>query len=303
MTYSIVARDDVTGQLAVACQSHFFAPGASVTHGRPAVGVVATQAFVNGMYGADGLDGLVGEPAPAVLERLLRADPDKAVRQVALLGVHGDAASWTGDSCVGVAGSLADGPVAVQGNMLRSPRVLPAMMDGFATAEGDLADRVLAAMAAAEDAGGDARGSQGASLLVIESSHDGRPWDAIPIDLRVDDHPDPIRELRRLLVMRRAFDSVSGAMFAPGLMVGPYDEPSPGDLDRMLLTLDDAARVLAPSAEPMFWAGVLSVRAGRMTSARDYLERAITANSDLREFLAQVADAGFFEPRLIEELT
>ncbi|NDK88168.1 DUF1028 domain-containing protein [Gordonia desulfuricans] len=293
MTYSIVARDDRAGQLAVACESHFFAPGASVTLARAGVGVIATQAFVNGTYGVQGLARLPHAPAQTVLEELLALDDAPGVRQVAMLGVTGDAASWTGQSCIEAAGSIVDGPLAVQGNMLRSADVLPAMVAAFHSCDGDLADRVMAAMAAAEAAGGDLRGSQGASLVVVDVDDGNRPWERVVVDLRVDDHPDPIEELRRLLRLRRAFDSVSSTMFAPGLMVGPYREPAPGDLDTALTDLARAAEVLAPSAEPLFWSGVLAARAGRLERGRADLARAIELNPDLEVFLGRVSAAGF----------
>lgn len=293
MTYSIVARDDHAGRLAVACESHFFAPGAAVTLGRAGVGVIATQAFVNGTYGAVGLARLPQEPAQRVLDDLLAADDAPAVRQVAMLGLRGDAASWTGQTCIASAGSIVDGPLAVQGNMLRSDDVLPAMIDAYHTERGDLADRVMAAMTAAESAGGDLRGSQGASLLVVDCDDEGRPWEHVPVDLRVDDHVDPIGELQRLMRMRRAFDSVSSTMFAPGLMVGPYREPRPGDLVRALDDLAAAAEVLAPSAEPLVWSGVLAARGGLVDRARHDLHRAVQSNPDLKEFLARISAAGF----------
>ncbi|GAB3395011.1 DUF1028 domain-containing protein [Amycolatopsis echigonensis] len=294
MTYSIVARDERTGQLGVACQSHFFAPGASVTWAVPGVGAIATQAFVDGRYGARGLELLSdGVPAEDALERLLRDDDHPEVRQVAFVGTTGDAAAWTGRACIAAAGNLSDGAVSVQGNMLDHDSVLPAMLAAYRDREGDLAERMMHALEAAERAGGDIRGSQGAALLVVDESRTGEPWRHRPIDLRVEDHPDPVAELRRLLAYRRAFDAVSGTMFAPGLMVGPYAEPRPGDRDRALAALAGAAEVLKGNPEAEFWRGVLLARSGDPAAARRQLAGPLTANPRLARFLDRLADAGF----------
>ncbi|MYW90678.1 DUF1028 domain-containing protein [Amycolatopsis rubida] len=296
MTYSIVARDESTGQLGVACQSHFFAPGASVTWAAPGVGAIATQAFVDGRYGAHGLNLLDGGvPAAAALDQLLRGDDHPDVRQVALVGAEGDAAAWTGQACIASAGHLIDGPVSVQGNMLDHDGVLPAMLAAWHRGEGDLAERLVRALEAAEHAGGDIRGSQGAALLVVDGARTARPWQHKPIDLRVEDHPAPVAELRRLLACRRAFDAVSGTMFAPGLMVGPYNEPEPGDRDRALAALAGAARVLDGNPEAEFWRGVLLARSGDLASARGQLAGPLAANPRLDRFLDRLADAGFLD--------
>jgi uncharacterized Ntn-hydrolase superfamily protein len=294
MTYSIVARDPATGQLGVACESHFFAPGASVTWARPGIGAIATQAFIDGRYGGLGMDMLAaGAIATEALERLRIDDPHPQVRQVGLVGATGDAATWTGSACVASAAGILDGPVAVQGNMLASDAVLPAMMSAYQRADGDLAERLMSAMQAGEAAGGDIRGSQGAALLVVDGQRVEDPWNHTPVDLRVEDHPDPIGELRRLLSYRRAFDAVSATMFAPGLMVGPYAEPRPGDRDRALADLASAAEVMTGNPEARFWRGILLARSGDLLGARDQLTSPLNANPRLSTFLDRLADAGF----------
>ncbi|WP_226359747.1 DUF1028 domain-containing protein [Pseudonocardia sp. ICBG1142] len=303
MTYSIVARDPATGQLGVGCESHFFAPGAGVTRADPGVGAIATQAFVDGRYAGAGMAALAeGRPAAEVLDELVAADPHPQVRQVALVGRSGDAASRTGGSCIGFCGGIVEGPVAVQGNMLASDRVLPEMLAAYRSAPGDLAERLMVAMEAAEAAGGDVRGSQGASLVVVDGEPVSDPWNHRPVDLRVDDHPDPVGELRRLLGQRRAFDAVSSTMFAPGLMVGPYHEPSPGDRDRALARLAAAARVMVGNPEADFWAAVLLARSGDRAAARERLAGPLRQNPRLRGFLGRMAEAGFLDHGEIEEL-
>lgn len=303
MTYSIVARDETTGQLGVGCESHFFAPGAGVTWAEPGIGAIATQAFVDGRYGGEGMAGLAaGRPAGEVLDELRAADPHPEVRQVAIIGPVGDAASTTGTACIEFSGTIIDGPVSVQGNMLDNKRVLPAMLEAYRSAAGDLAERLMVAMEAAEAAGGDVRGSQGAALVVVDGQRGDAPWDHRPVDLRVDDHADPIGELRRLLSYRRAFDAVSGTMFAPGLMVGPYHEPFPGDRDRALTDLANAASVMTGNPEANFWSGVLLARSGALQAARDRLVGPLESNPRLHGFLDRLADAGFLAHDDVEQL-
>ncbi|MCV7065577.1 DUF1028 domain-containing protein [Mycolicibacterium farcinogenes] len=303
MTYSIVARDPETGQLGVACQSHFFAPGASVTWAEPGVGAIATQAFLDGRYGGEGMQLLrSGAPAGEVLDQLLGADSHPEVRQVALVGVNGDAASWTGKACIAAAGAIADGPVSVQGNMLDNDTVLAEMLAAYHAAAGELAERMLSALEAAERAGGDIRGSQGAALVVVDGFGADQPWNHKPVDLRVEDHADPVAELGRLLRYRRAFDAVSGTMFAPGLMIGSYVEPAPGDLDTALSGLIAAEEVMEGNPEARFWRGVLLARSGSLAAARAELAGPLNANPRLHRFLGQLAAAGFLSLQDVEKL-
>lgn len=303
MTYSIVARDTATGQLGVACESHFFAPGAGVTWARPGVGAIATQAFIDGRYGGVGMQMLAeGVAAAEVLRQLGKADPHPEVRQVGLVGATGDAATVTGGACIAVAGGIVDGPVAVQGNMLDNDDVLPAMLAAYQRADGDLADRMMTAMEAAEHAGGDIRGSQGAALVVVGGGLVDDPWNHVPVDLRVEDHADPIGELRRLLTYRRAFDAVSGTMFAPGLMVGEYAEPAPGARDRALADLSAAAEVMEGNPEAEFWRAILLARSGDLGAARDQIAGPLRANPRLGTFLVRLAASGFIRPEALEAL-
>ncbi|HEX3826350.1 MAG TPA: DUF1028 domain-containing protein [Sporichthyaceae bacterium] len=296
MTYSIVARDEATGQLGVACESHFFAPGGPVLWARPGVGAIATQAFIDGRYGGTGMSMLAaGATVADILERLCAEDPHPQVRQVGMIGTTGDAATWTGSSCIAACGGLVDGPVAVIGNMLDNDRVLPAMLEAYYRSCGDLAERIVCAMEAGEAAGGDIRGSQGAAVLIVNGQHVPDPWNHVPVDLRIEDHPDPIGELRRLLGYRRAFDAVAGTMFAPGLMVGPYTELRPGDRDRALAGLAAAAEVMTGNPEAAFWRGILLARSGDLVAAREQLEAPLATNPRLSVFLERLADAGFLD--------
>jgi uncharacterized Ntn-hydrolase superfamily protein len=199
MTYSIVARDTETGELGVAVQSRAFNTGAACAWAEAGVGAVATQSFTERRYGPRGLALLAqGREPRDALDELLAADDGREVRQVAFLDASGRTAAHTGTSCVPHAGHVSDANVSVQGNMLRSAEVWPAMREVFDATTGTLAERLLAALDAAEAAGGDYRGRQAAGLVVVAGEPDEQPSVERVFDLRVDDHEDPLRELRRL---------------------------------------------------------------------------------------------------------
>jgi uncharacterized Ntn-hydrolase superfamily protein len=199
VTYSIVARDAETGELGVAVQSRAFNTGAACAWAEAGVGAVATQSFTERRYGPRGLALLAeGREPRDALDELLAADEGREVRQVAFLDTAGATAAHTGSNCVPHAGHQSDRNVTVQGNMLRSADVWPAMREAFDATGGTLAERLLAALDAAEAAGGDYRGRQAAGLVVVAGERDEQPSVDRIYDLRVDDHDDPLRELRRL---------------------------------------------------------------------------------------------------------
>ncbi|WP_019874249.1 DUF1028 domain-containing protein [Sporichthya polymorpha] len=295
MTYSIVAHDAETGQLAVAGQSHFFGVGRLVGWGEAGVGVAATQAFVNVDHGPHGIERMrAGEEPKAALDALLAADELAAYRQVGFVDASGRAAAHTGSSCAPHAGHLVGEGVTVQGNMLASPAVYTDMLDAYLATDGDLAERVMAAMQAAEAAGGDVRGSQSAVLRVYSGNRTDKPWNEVLLDIRVDDHPDPIGELARLLPRHRAFDLVGGVIFAPGLTIGPYEGVSDELLTEKLSGLAAAAELLgADNREPDFWRAVLLARSGRTEEARALFADLFSYRPGLREFLAGIGPLGF----------
>ena len=199
MTYSIVARDAETGELGVAVQSRAFNTGAACAWAEAGVGAVATQSFTERRYGPRGLALLAeGRDPREALDELLEADDGREIRQVAFVDTEGASAAHTGSQCVPYAGHAADANVSVQGNMLRSPDVWPAMRETFDMTTGTLAERLLAVLDAAEAAGGDYRGRQAAGLVVVAGERDEQPSVDRVFDLRVDDHEEPLRELRRL---------------------------------------------------------------------------------------------------------
>jgi uncharacterized Ntn-hydrolase superfamily protein len=202
-TYSIVARDAETGEFGVGVQSHWFSVGPLVPWARPGVGAVATQANVEVSYGPQALDLLAGgASAEEALSRLTAADAEAPTRQVAIVDARGGVAAHTGELCIACAGHVVGAGASCQGNMLASERVWPAMLETFADTGGPLATRLLKALDAAERAGGDARGRQSAALLVVPE--EGEPWRAL-VSLRVEDHPAPLVELRRLLQLHNAY--------------------------------------------------------------------------------------------------
>lgn len=204
-TFSIVGFDPDTGDLGIAVQSKFFAVGAVVPWARAGVGAVATQSFANTAFGPDGLELLVsGETAESTLAQLINDDPDKELRQLGIIDAQGRAATFTGEACLPWADGRTGKHFAVQGNILAGPGVITAMADTFETTAGDLGSRLLAALAAGQAAGGDARGRQSAALVVVRAGGGYGGHDDRYVDLRVDDNATPIRELRRLFHIRLA---------------------------------------------------------------------------------------------------
>lgn len=199
-TYSIVARDSVTGNLAVAVQSHWFSVGSVVTYGKAGVGVVATQSFVNPSYGPKGLALMEQGLSPKqALDALLANDAGEMFRQVAFLNAKGDVATHTGSSCIEAAGHRQGKNVSVQANMMLNNTVWDAMATAFETYKGDFSDRIIAALKTAQNEKGDIRGSQSAAILIVKGEATGNSWEDVVMDLRVEDHPNPVAELERLV--------------------------------------------------------------------------------------------------------
>ena len=216
MTYSIVGRDDASGELGVAVQSRAFGVGICAW-ARPGVGAIATQSFTEKRYGGGGLELLAAGASPAdALAELLEADEQRDFRQVAFLAADGRTAAHTGASCIPDCGHVSGAGFSAQGNMLGSPAVWHAAADAFRSSGGTLAERLLAALDAAEEAGGDFRGREAAALVVVSADAEEPPWQRV-FDLRVDSDAEPLRELRRLHLLaetyrrRRAFGEGTNA--------------------------------------------------------------------------------------------
>jgi uncharacterized Ntn-hydrolase superfamily protein len=269
----------------VAVQSHYFSVGSLVSWAEPGVGAVATQSIVEPAYGPRGLGQLRrGASAPDALRRLLGDDEQSEVRQVAIVDKHGRVAVHTGPRCIREAGHrVADG-VSAQANMMERPTVPDAMIEAFRGTTGDLGDRLVATLEAAEREGGDIRGRQSAALVVVAPRATGQPMEDRPIDLRVEDHPDPVGELRRLVELHRAYQRVE---------VG--DElAAAGDLDGALAEYEAAHAEQPNNAELAFWHGVTLAANGREAEARELLERAYAEREGWRELLRRLPAAGLF---------
>jgi uncharacterized Ntn-hydrolase superfamily protein len=295
MTYSMVARDPSSGQLGVAVQSHFFAVGSIVTWAEPGVGAVATQSFAEPAYGPRGLELIrSGRSAAGALGELIDQDPGEATRQVAIIDNAGRVAVHTGRSCIAEAGHQVGDQVSAQANMMRSDTVWHAMIDAYSATQGDLATRLLAALDAAEAEGGDIRGRQSAAILVVGGRRSERPWEQRLVDLRVEDHPDPLPELRRLLELRRAYDRLNEA---EQLILS-------GNVQGALEQYELANAAVPDNLEFVFWRGVTLAAAGRVDEARQMLDRAYAAHDGWAELLRRLQAAGLMpdDPELMRSL-
>ncbi len=305
MTYSIVARDPDTGELGIGVQSHYFDVGPVVPWAEAGVGAVATQSVVEVGYGPRGLALMrAGVSASDALAQLVAADELEMVRQVAMVDAMGDVGVHTGAGCVGAAGDAGGVQVTAQANMMVRETVWGAMVEAYRTTDGDLAARILAALAAAQAEGGDARGQQSAALLVVDGQRSETPWEHVLFDLRVDDHPTPIAELGRLIDYARAFRLVTG-VFAGGLLFVPViDESMQAGLEAALADLETAQGVVGDNREPTFWQGVLLAKAGRVDEARAKLARARETNAEWPGFLRRLPASGLLpdDAALLERL-
>ena len=209
-TYSIVARDPKTGQMGVGVQSHYFSVGSVVDWGRSGIGVVATQSFVNKSFGLRGLELMEqGKSPEEALKILLSDDEGKDVRQVALLDNQGRTAVHTGSKCIKYAGHEKGENFSVQANMMLTDKVWPAMAKAFKKNKNlPLPERIVKTLEAAEAEGGDIRGKQSAAILIVKGEQVENKWDDPFIDIRVEDHPEPLKELNRLLKLWRAYENM-----------------------------------------------------------------------------------------------
>ncbi|ANE53100.1 DUF1028 domain-containing protein [Flavisolibacter tropicus] len=215
-TFSIVARDSATGELGVAVESHWFSVGTAVSWAEAGVGAIATQSFTNKSFGIRGLELLKsGLTAQQALDKLLSDDEGREVRQVAIVDTKGNVATHTGKNCIQYATHIQGSSYSVQSNMMLTPNVSKAMSASIESTKGkSLGERLLLALEAAQKAGGDIRGQQSAALLVVPGKSEGKTWDERTVDLRVDDNPQPIKELRRLYSVHQAYQHMNNGDLA-----------------------------------------------------------------------------------------
>ena len=286
-TYSIVARDPATGEMGVAVQSHWFSVGSVVTWAEAGVGAIATQSFIDPGYGYRGLTLMRGgTSAPDALDQLVKGDEQRAGRQVAMVDASGRVAAYTGASAIAAAGQHIGAGYSVQANMMASDRIWPAMSRAFESASGDLADRMLAALEAADAAGGDMRGRQSAALIVVTAKGSGRPWVGADrtFDLRVDDHPDPLKELRRLVRLQRAY---AHANRGDELMTEKK-------VDAALEEYKAASRLAPEILELPFWHAVTLASIGREAEAAPIFKAVFAKEPIWADLLTRLPAAGLF---------
>lgn len=254
-TYSIVARDPQTGEMGVAVQSHWFSVGSVVTWAEAGVGTVATQSLVDVTYGPLALELLrAGRTAQQALAALTTADPHPEIRQVAIIDSKGNVAAHTGEKCIPDAGHIVGDNFSVQANLMLNDKVWPAMKVAYEKTAGDLADKMLAALDAAEAAGGDIRGKQSAAILIVKGESTGRPWADKVMDLRVEDHAEPLKELRRLVQVHRAYQHMNNGDLAL----------EHNDVEGALREYGAAEAMFPDNLEMKFWHAVSLVNAGRV---------------------------------------
>ena len=277
MTYSIVARDPATGELGVAVQSHWFSVGSVVPWAEPGVGAVATQSMADPSYGPNGLDLLrAGASAREALSQLVRRDPGKAVRQVTIVDARGQVGAHTGRRCVQFAGHETGRGFVCAANMMRGEGVPKAMARAFTTAMGELPDRLLAALDAAEEAGGDVRGRQSAAMIVVRSRDE--QWYR-SLDLRVEDSAFPLVELRRLLRLRQAYDLAERA----------DDLTAEGRRQEAALLYRRSMEICPENAELRFWGGLALVQLNERLAGLEAVKSAIEENDGLAELLDRLS--------------
>jgi uncharacterized Ntn-hydrolase superfamily protein len=294
-TYSIVARDAGTGELGVAVQSHWFSVGAVVPWAESGVGAVATQSIVDPAYGPLGLALMrAGKTAPEALAALLAGDPGREVRQVGMVDARGGVATHTGKMDIPAAGGQAGAGYVVQANLMEKPTVWGAMARAFESARGDLAERMLAALDAGQGEGGDIRGVQSAAILVVRGTSTGRPWADRVFDLRVEDHPEPLKELRRLVGVRRAYNHMSAGDDCVAAKDWACAEREYGTAEGMQ----------PANAEMAFWHGVALASNGKMDAARPLFHRAFAADPRWRELVTRLPSVDQLpkDPRLMEAI-
>lgn len=283
-TFSIVARDSVTGEMAVGVQSHWFSVGPLVAWGKSGVGVVATQSFVNPSYGPNGLKLMEeGSSASQALDALIAEDEGEAYRQVAFLDAKGRTAAHTGENCVESAYHHAGKNFSVQANMMLNDKVVPAMKEAFlAHAHLPLAERVVKVLQAAQDAGGDIRGQQSAALIVVKGNKVKNSWEDKSIDLRVDDNLEPLKELERLLTVARAYEFMNKGDLAM----------EAEDVDEALKQYGSAEKLFPENLEMKYWKAVALANSNRLEEAIPVFKSIFAEDENWRTMTLRLPDSG-----------
>jgi len=288
-TYSIVARDSATGQLGVAVQSHWFSVGPLVPWVEAGVGAVATQSFVEVSYGPLGLALMkAGKSASQALKALLEIDQNREVRQVAMIDNQGQVAAFTGKSCISEAGHLVGNQFSVQANLMLKNTVWEAMAEAYQSTQGDLIDRLMAALEAAEKEGGDIRGQQSAAIIVVGGKPTGQPWRDKIIDLRVEDHPDPVTELKRLVKVHRAYEHMNRG-----------DEYiAQEDVESALKEYSTAEQLAPENIEMVFWHAVTLASLDKVEESLPLFKKVFDADYNWAILLPRLPKSGLLLDKL-----
>jgi uncharacterized Ntn-hydrolase superfamily protein len=283
-TFSIVARDPKTGEIAVAVQSHWFSVGTVVSWGEAGVGVVATQSFVNKSFGIRGLELLKqGKSPQEAVDILLKDDPGKEVRQLAILDAKGRVATHTGKNCIDAAGHSNGENFSVQANMMANAKVWPAMEKAWK--ENDklpIAERMIEAIKAAQAVGGDVRGKQSAVLMVFRGTKTDAPWEDKLIDLRVDDAPDPVKEIERLLKVHRAYEHMNSGDL--------YTEK--GDMENAMKEYNAAMKMFPSNLEMQYWTAITLANNKKVKEAATMLQKIYKEDANWRELTKRLPKVG-----------
>jgi len=282
-TYSIVALDETTGELGVAVQSHWFSVGFLVPWVKAGVGAVATQSFVKVDYGPDGLQLMEsGITAVDALKTLTSKDEGEAVRQVGMIDIKGNVAAHTGSRCIKYAGHIIGENYSVQANMMANGTVPKAMAVAFEKTKGDLAHRMMAALEAAEAEGGDIRGKQSAAMVIVSGEPSGVDWKDTKLSLRIEDHPTPLIELKRLIRVHRAYQHAN--------MGDHYMETE--EIDNALIEYSKAAEYYPENAELPYWSAIALANGGRLEEALPVFQSVFERNPDLRTMTPRLVKSG-----------
>jgi uncharacterized Ntn-hydrolase superfamily protein len=283
-TYSIIAKDSATGNMAVAVQSHWFSVGTVVAWGQSGVGVVATQSFVNKSFGIRGLALLKnGLTAQQALDSLLATDEAKEVRQVAIIDTMGNIANFTGSKCIDFAGQLKGKTYSVQSNMMLTNKVNQAMATAYENnAKLPFAERILKSLDAAQKVGGDIRGMQSAAIIVVAAKPNNTPWDDKIIDLRVDDSEKPLEELNRLYKVHLAYEHMNKG----DLYIEKNDMPN-------AMKEYKAAQQLFPKNEEMqYWQAITLANNKDIVGAKAILKKVYAKNKNWLELTKRLPKVG-----------
>ena len=273
-TYSIVALDAETGELGVAVQSHWFSVGFLVPWVKAGVGAVATQSFVKVDYGPDGLELMEnGMSAKDALKSLTDQDEAEAVRQVAMIDINGNVAAHTGERCIVFANHVVGKNYSVQANMMENSTVPKAMAVAFENSSGDLADRMMAALEAAEKEGGDIRGKQSAAMVIMSGEPTGIEWKDTKMSLRIEDHPTPLKELKRLIRIHRAYQHANKGDYYMEL----------NQIDNALTEYNKASKYYPENPELPYWSAVALVNGGRINEALPIFKAVFKSNPNLKK--------------------